>query len=27
VVSLICDSGGKYLSKMFHDYWMRDQGF
>jgi len=27
VVSLICDSGGKYLSKMFNDYWMRDQGF
>jgi cystathionine beta-synthase len=27
VVSLICDSGGKYLSKMFSDYWMRDQGF
>src|SRR5450432_4851437 len=27
VVSLVCDSGGKYLSKMFNDYWMRDQGF
>jgi cystathionine beta-synthase len=27
VVSLICDSGGKYLSKMFNDYWLRDQGF
>jgi cystathionine beta-synthase len=27
VVTLICDSGGKYLSKMFNDYWMRDQGF
>ena len=27
VVSLICDSGGKYLSKMYNDYWMRDQGF
>jgi cystathionine beta-synthase len=23
----VCDSGGKYLSKMFNDYWMRDQGF
>ena len=27
VVTLICDSGAKYLSKMFNDYWMRDQGF
>ncbi len=27
VVSLICDSGGKYLSKMFNDYWLRDQGY
>jgi cystathionine beta-synthase len=27
VVSIVCDSGGKYLSKMFSDYWMRDQGF
>ena len=27
VVTLVCDSGGKYLSKMFNDYWMRDQGF
>lgn len=27
VVSFICDSGNKYLSKMFNDYWMRDQGF
>ena len=26
-MSLICDSGGKYLSKMFNDYWLRDQGF
>ncbi len=26
-MSLICDSGGKYLTKMFNDYWMRDQGF
>jgi cystathionine beta-synthase len=27
VVTLICDSGNKYLSKMFNDFWMRDQGF
>lgn len=27
VVSFICDSGNKYLSKMFNDYWMLDQGF
>jgi cystathionine beta-synthase len=27
VVTLICDSGNKYLSKMFNDYWMHDQGF
>jgi cystathionine beta-synthase len=27
VVTLICDSGNKYLSKMFNDYWMTDQGF
>ena len=27
VATLVCDSGGKYLSKMFNDYWMRDQGF
>ncbi len=26
VVSLVCDSGGKYLSKAFNDYWMADQG-
>ena len=26
VVTLICDSGSKYLSKMFNDFWMRDQG-
>ena len=23
----VCDSGNKYLSKMFNDYWMPDQGF
>ena len=27
VVALIPDSGNKYLSKMFNDYWMEDQGF
>ncbi len=27
VVTLVCDSGNKYLSKMFNDYWMKDQGF
>jgi len=27
VVTLICDSGSKYLSKMFNDFWMRDQGY
>lgn len=27
VVSFVCDSGNKYLSKMFNDFWMHDQGF
>jgi cystathionine beta-synthase len=27
VVTFVCDSGNKYLSKMFNDYWMRDQGY
>ncbi len=27
VVTLVCDSGNKYLSKMFNDFWMLDQGF
>ncbi|MER2474346.1 cystathionine beta-synthase [Photorhabdus laumondii] len=27
VVTLACDSGNKYLSKMFNDYWMLEQGF
>ncbi len=27
VVSFVCDSGNKYLSKMFNDYWMVDNGF
>ena len=27
VVTVVGDSGNKYLSKMFNDYWMADQGF
>jgi cystathionine beta-synthase len=27
VVSLVCDSGNKYLSKVYNDFWMHDQGF
>ncbi len=27
VATLVCDSGGKYLSKMFNDFWMADRGF
>lgn len=27
VVTFVCDSGNKYLSKMYNDYWMADQGF
>ena len=27
VVTFACDSGNKYLSKMYNDYWMMDQGF
>ncbi len=27
VVTFVCDSGNKYLSKMFNEYWMIDQGF
>jgi cystathionine beta-synthase len=26
IVTFVCDSGNKYLSKMFNDYWMLDQG-
>lgn len=26
VVTLVCDVGGKYLSKMYNDYWLMDQG-
>ncbi|AVP98054.1 cystathionine beta-synthase [Ahniella affigens] len=27
VVAFVCDTGNKYLSKMYNDYWMLDQGF
>ncbi len=27
VVTFLCDTGGKYLSKMFNDFWMIDNGF
>ncbi len=27
VVALACDTGNKYLSKLFNDFWMEDQGF
>ncbi len=27
VVVFVCDTGNKYLSKMYNDYWMLDQGF
>jgi cystathionine beta-synthase len=27
VVTFVCDSGNKYLSKMFNDYWLADHGF
>ena len=27
VVTLVCDSGNKYLSKAYNDYWMADHGF
>jgi len=26
VVSIVCDTGNKYLSKMYSDYWMTEQG-
>jgi cystathionine beta-synthase len=26
VVTFVADSGNKYLSKMYNDYWMQDQG-
>ncbi|WP_290647626.1 cystathionine beta-synthase [Aquisalimonas sp.] len=27
VVTFVCDTGNKYLSKMYNDHWMIDQGF
>ena len=27
VVTFVCDTGNKYLSKMYNDYWMLEQGF
>ncbi len=27
VVSFVCDSGNKYLSKIYNEYWLDDQGF
>lgn len=27
VLSFVCDTGNKYLSKMYNDYWMLDNGF
>ncbi len=27
VVTLVCDSGNKYLSKIFNSYWLDDHGF
>jgi len=27
LVTFACDQGAKYLSKMFNDFWMMDQGF
>ena len=27
VVTFVCDTGSKYLSKMYNEYWLLDQGF
>ena len=27
MVTLVCDTGNKYLSKLYNDYWMLDNGF
>jgi len=27
IVTLVCDSGNKYLSKVYNDYWMLENGF
>lgn len=27
VMTFVCDTGNRYLTKMYNDFWMRDQGF
>lgn len=27
ILTFVCDSGNKYLSKMYNDFWLRDNGF
>jgi cystathionine beta-synthase len=27
IVTFVCDTGAKYLSKMYNEYWMLDQGY
>ena len=27
IVTFVCDTGNKYLSKMYNDYWLSDNGF
>ncbi len=27
VVTFVCDSGNKYITKMFNEFWLRDNGF
>lgn len=27
VVTFVCDTGNKYISKMYNEYWLRDEGF
>lgn len=27
VVTFVCDTGAKYMSKLYNDYWMQNQGF
>jgi cysteine synthase A len=27
VVTILCDGGGRYLSRIFNDAWMRENGF
>ena len=27
VVTFACDTGNKYLSKLYNDFWLEDQGF